>query len=338
MTESETCTLGPVQPRRRFTAAVTALSASIFLPQVASAQTYPSKPITLICAHAPGGAADQLSRILSEALRSTLGQSVIVENRPGASTMLAAEQVARAAADGYTLLMATVTTLSINPSLYKRLRYDPLKDFAPVALVASTPFFLGVSASLPYQSARDLVRAAKEKPGSINYGSSGNGTSSHLAGALFNEMAEIDTVHIPYKATSNRNGDLAAGTIQAAFGNDLLPIAKSGRLRILGVTSDRRLSSYPEIPTVAEAAGLPGYEANVWYGLVAPAGTPAVIVAQLNAAVVKALAQDRVRQSIMTTLGGEVTPGTPEQFTKTIRSDLTKWARVIERTHIVVND
>lgn len=319
---------------RRWLGVALAVGGTLAAPGFAAAQQYPVKPIVLICAHAPGGAADQLSRIVAEGMRATLGQPVVVENRPGASTMLAAEAVARAPADGYTILMATVTTLSINPSLHRKLRYDPVKDFAPISVVASTPFFLGVNAQMPIGSVRDLVQAAKQKPGSLNYGSSGVGTSSHLAGALFTEMADVNMVHVPYKATSTRNSDLSSGVIQTVFGNDLLAFAKTGKVRILGVTSDQRLSGYPDIPTVAEAAGLPGYEASVWYGLVAPAQTPPTIIAALHGAVKKALAQDGVRQQIMTALGGEPVGSTPEAFAKVIAADLDKWAKVIQRAGI----
>ncbi|NYE26257.1 Bug family tripartite tricarboxylate transporter substrate binding protein [Pigmentiphaga litoralis] len=295
---------------------------------------FPSKPIRLVCAHAAGGAADQLSRIVSQQLSTTLGQPVVVENRPGASTMIAAEQVARSPADGYTLLMATVTTLSINPALYAKMRYDPIKDFAPISIVASTPFFLGVNAALPITSVRELVAAAKAAPGGLNYGSSGQGTSSHLAGELFTSMSNTQMVHVPYKATATRNTDLSAGSIQVVFGNDLLEFAKTGKVRILGVTSAQRLSGYPDIPTVAEAGGMPGYDASVWYGLVAPAGTPPAIVAKINDALRTAVADPAVRQQIMSTLGGDAVGSTPEAFASMIKSDRDKWTQVITRAHI----
>jgi len=303
----------------------------------ALAQDYPSKPIRLISAHAAGGGADQLSRIVSDHLAKLLRQPVVVENRPGASTMIAAEYVAQAPPDGYTILMATVTTLSINPSLFHKMRYDPIKDFAPVTIVASTPFFLGVHAALPIRSVSDVIELAKQKPGSLNVGSSGNGTSSHLAGELFNDMAGVRTVHVPYKATSTRATDLVSGVIQLAFANDLLPFARAGRVRILGVTSSRRLSGYPDIPTVAEAGGLPGYEASVWYGLVAPAGTPAAIVDRVSEAVRTVLAEADVKQKVMQTLGGEVVGNSPAEFAAQIKSDLAKWAQVIKRSNVTID-
>ncbi|MBL0422670.1 tripartite tricarboxylate transporter substrate binding protein [Ramlibacter sp. AW1] len=300
----------------------------------AHAQAYPVRPIRIVCAHAPGGAADQLSRIVADRMAGLLGQPVVVENRPGASTMIAAEHVAAAPADGYTLLMATVTTLSINPTIQRKIRYSPLKDFAPVSIVASTPFFLGVGNDVPARTSAEVIALAKSMPGKLNYGSSGEGTSSHLAGELFNMMAGIQTVHVPYKATSARNNDLASGIIQMVFGNDVMALAKSGRVRVLGVTSSQRLSGYPEIPTVAEAANLPNYEASVWYGLVAPAGTPAPIVATIQQAVAAILGQPEVKKQIMSSVGGEAVGSTPEAFARTIQADLVKWEKVIRQANV----
>lgn len=298
---------------------------------LAFGQDYPTKPIRLVSAHAAGGAADTLSRIVAEQLAAKLGQPVVVENRPGASTALAAESVARAPADGYTLLMVTVTTLSINPTIMPSLKYDAIKDFAPITVVASTPFFLGVNTGLPVTSVQELIKMAKDKPGKLNYGSSGNGTSSHLAGALFDDMAGINMLQIPYKATSARNTDLSSGVIQVVFGNDLLPFAETGKVRILGVTSKQRLSGHPDIPTVAEAGKLPGYEASVWYGLVAPAGTPQAIVNRLSSTVHDIVADPDVKKKIMASIGGEAVGSSPEAFSDLIKSDMEKWGAVIKR-------
>lgn len=297
---------------------------------------YPDKPVRIVCAHAPGGAADQLSRIVADKLAHELNQAVIVENRPGASTMLAAEQVARAPGDGYTLLMATVTTLSINPALYGQLRYDPVNDFTPITVVASTPFFLAVNASVPARTVQELIALAKERPRALNVGSSGTGTSSHLAAELFNDMAGVQTVHVPYKATATRNNELAAGVIQMIFGNDVMPIANSGKARVLGVTSLTRLSGYPSIPTVAES-GVPGFEASVWYGLVAPRGTPDEAVRILHAALVRILGQPEVKKQIMTAVGGEVVANAPRDFGTLIVSDAAKWGKVIQRAGVKVS-
>ncbi|WP_193088864.1 tripartite tricarboxylate transporter substrate binding protein [Advenella sp. FME57] len=297
-------------------------------------QDYPVKPIRLVSAHAAGGAADTLSRIVAEQLGTKLGQPIVVENRPGASTALAAEHVSRAPADGYTILMVTVTTLSINPTIMPKLQYDPIKDFAPITVVASTPFFLGTNVNLPVTSVQDLINMAKQKPGKLNYGSSGNGTSSHLAGELFNDMANIKMVQIPYKATSARNTDLSSGIIQVVFGNDLLPFSETGKVRILGVTSKQRLSGHPEIPTVAEAGNLPGYEASVWYGLVAPAGTPPKIINRLSSTIHDIVVDPMVKKKIMTTIGGEAIGSSPQAFSDLIESDKKKWRAVIKRAGI----
>lgn len=300
----------------------------------AEAQDYPSKPVRLISAHAAGGGADQLSRLTAAGVAKHFPVPIVVENRPGASTMIAAEYVASAPADGYTLLMATVTTLSINPALFPRIRYDAINDFAPVTIAASTPFFLGVHPSLPVKSVRELIQLARNKPGLLNVGSSGNGTSSHLAGELFNEMAGVRTTHIPYKATATRATDLVSGIIQVAFANDILSFAQAGRVRILAVTSAGRLSGYPNIPTVAEAGGLPGYEASVWYGLVAPARTPAPIVAKWHGTVAAVLNDPDMKQKIMTILGGDVIANSPAEFAALIKADLVKWGQVIRRANV----
>lgn len=302
----------------------------------AFAQEYPTKPIRLISAHAAGGGADSVARAISDRMGRLLGQPVVVENRPGASTMMAAEYVAKADPDGYTILMATVTTLSINPLLYEQIRYDALKDFTPITNVASTPFFLGVNSEVPAKNVSELIALARSKPGTLNYGSSGNGTSSHLAGELFNDLAGVRMTHIPYKATSTRAADLASGVIQAAFANDLLPFVKGGKVRILGVTSAKRLSGYADIPTVAEAAKLPNYEAAVWYGLVAPAGTPRPIVMKLYQAVKTVLADPAAQQAIMNRLGGEVIGNSPEEFAAQIKADMTKWDGVVKRAKITI--
>lgn len=302
------------------------------------AQDYPNKPIRLISAHAAGGGADILSRMVATRLSTQFGRQVIVENRPGASTMLAAEHVARAPSDGYTMLMATVTTLSINPGLYNKIKYDAVKDFSPITIVASTPFFLGASLNVPVNSVVDLVTLARQKPGALNYGSSGEGTSSHLAGELFNHMANINMVHVPYKATTTRNTDLASGVIQLVFGNDIMPLARGGKVKILGVTSAQQLSGYHDIRTVADAGNLPGYEASVWYGLVSPAGTPRAIVMQLNESIRKVLQDSAVKQQVMTTLGGDVVGNSPEQFAAVISADLQKWGDVIKRSKITAPD
>jgi len=302
------------------------------------AQEYPSKPIVIVSAHATGGAADTLSRIIANRLSSSIGQSVIVENRPGASTMLAAEYVSHAPNDGYTLLMATVTTLSINPLSVPKIKYDSIKDFSPITVVASTPFFLGVNTESSFKNVSDLISYARKNPNKLNFGSSGNGTSSHLAGELFNLMSNVKMVHVPYRATSTRNTDLSSGVIQVVFGNDLIPYARTGKVRILGVTSLKKLSSYPDLPTVSDSGGLPGYEASVWYGLVAPSGTPSHIIKQLNELVKTIVFESETKQKITTSLGGEVVGNSSEQFEALIKSDMQKWGEVIRSSKVKFDD
>jgi len=311
---------------------------AIFCATHSLAQEYPSKPIVIVSAHATGGAADTLSRIIANRLSSSIGQPVIVENRPGASTMLAAEYVSHAPSDGYTLLMATVTTLSINPLSVPKIKYDAIKDFSPITVVASTPFFLGVNTESSFKNVSDLISYARKNPNKLNFGSSGNGTSSHLAGELFNLMSNVKMVHVPYRATSTRNTDLSSGVIQVVFGNDLMPYARSGKVRILGVTSLKKLSSYPELPTVSDSGNLSGYEASVWYGLVAPSGTPSHIIRQLNELVKTIVFESDTKQKITTSLGGEVVGNSSEQFEALIKSDMQKWGEVIRSSKVKFDD
>lgn len=314
------------------------LIVAIFGGSHSFAQEYPSKPIVIVSAHATGGAADTLSRIIANRLSSSIGQPVIVENRPGASTMLAAEYVSHAPNDGYTLLMATVTTLSINPLSVPKIKYDSIKDFSPITVVASTPFFLGVNTESSFKNVSDLISYARKNPNKLNFGSSGNGTSSHLAGELFNLMSNVKMVHVPYRATSTRNTDLSSGVIQVVFGNDLIPYARTGKVRILGVTSLKKLSSYPDLPTVSDSGGLPGYEASVWYGLVAPSGTPSHIIKQLNELVKTIVFESETKQKITTSLGGEVVGNSSEQFEALIKSDMQKWGEVIRSSKVKFDD
>ena len=271
---------------------------------------YPNRPIKLICVHAAGGSADALSRVLADRLSKQLSQSVIVENKPGAGTMLGATQVANSPADGYTLLMASVTTLSINPSLYAQMSYQPLKDFAPVALVAQTPSVLAVSPSVNAKNLKELLDLLKANPGKFNYSSPGQGTSAHLAGALFTSMAKVDVVHIPYKASASAVLSLMSGEVQMTFENSLVPFSKSGKLRPIGIASLKRSISWPELPTLAEQ-GLSGYESTVWYGVVAPSATPVEIVKKLNENINVVLTQKEMLDKIKS-LSGDPVGGTPE--------------------------
>lgn len=300
---------------------------------LAFAQTdYPNHAIKLVCVHAAGGSADALSRVLADRLSKLLGQSVVVENKPGAGTMLGATQVANAPADGYTVLMASVTTLSINPSLYAQMSYHPLKDFAPVALVAQTPSVLAVSPSVNVKNLKELLELLKANPGKYNYSSPGQGTSAHLAGALFTSMAKVDVVHIPYKASASAVLSLMSGEVQMTFENSLVPFSKSGKLKPIGIASLKRSLSWPELPTIAEQ-GLPGYESTVWYGVVAPSATPSDIIKKLNDTINQALGQKEMLDKIKS-LSGDPVGGTPESFTERIKADTYKWAQVIKTSGV----
>ncbi len=314
--------LKPIRLFVVFMAMLSALNSSL------AQSDYPNHPVRLICVHAAGGSADALSRVLADRLSKLLGQSVVVENKPGAGTMLGATQVANAPADGYTLLMASVTTLSINPSLYSQMSYHPLKDFAPVALVAQTPSVLAVSPSVNVKNLKELLELLKANPGKYNYSSPGQGTSAHLAGALFTSMAKVDVVHIPYKASASAVLSLISGEVQMTFENSLVPFSKSGKLKPIGIASLKRSISWPELPTIAEQ-GLPGYESTVWYGVVAPSATPIDIVKKLNDSINQVLAQKEMLDKIKS-LSGDPVGGSPESFTERIKADTQKWAQVIK--------
>jgi|APCry1669190156_1035279.scaffolds.fasta_scaffold15489_1 tripartite-type tricarboxylate transporter receptor subunit TctC len=289
---------------------------------------YPNRTIRLICVHAAGGSADALSRVLADRLSKVLNQTVFVENKPGAGTMLGASYVANAPADGYTLLMASVTTLSINPSLYSSMSYHPLKDFATVAMVAQTPSVLAVSPKLNVKNLKELLDLLKANPGRFNYSSPGQGTSAHLAGALFTSMAQVDVVHIPYKASASAVLGLLSGEVQMTFENSLVPYSRNGKLHPIGIASAKRSISWPELPTLAEQ-GLTGYESTVWYGVVAPSATPPEVVKKLNDAINNVLTQKEMIDTIKN-LSGDPVGGSPESFTERIKSDTQKWAKVIK--------
>ncbi len=307
------------------------LALGLSLSGSSSAQpAYPAKPIRLVSVHAPGGGGDTLSRLMASKLSAALGQPVVVENKPGGSTMIGAEFVAKAPADGYTLLMASVTTLSINPGMFAKMPYDPVRDFTPVSIVASMPFFVTVNPQVEAKNLKELIALAKAKPGTLNFGSPGSGSSAHLAGALLASMAGIDFVHVPYKGATAALTDVLAGRVQIFLDSISLPHVKAGKLRALAVTSRARSALMPDLPTVAEA-GVPGYEATVWYGIVAPAGTPNDIVRRLNEEVNKALKQPDAIAAIGA-LAGDPAGNTPEEFARIIQADMATWAKVIKES------
>ena len=296
----------------------------------ASAQTYPTKPIRLVVPFPPGGATDILARDVAQKLTEAWGQQVIVDNRPGAGGNIGSELVAKAAPDGYTLEMGTVGTHAINASLYAKMPYDHVKDFAPVILVAGVPNVLVVNPALPANSVAELIAYAKANPGKLNFASSGNGTSIHLSGELFKFMAGVQMTHVPYKGSAPALQDLIGGQVQLMFDNlpPSLPQIKAGKLRALAVTSLARAPALPDVPTMAEA-GLPGYEASSWFGVLAPAGTPPAIVAKLNAEIARWLATPEAKEKL-SKQGANAAGGTPEDFAKHIAAETAKWAKVVK--------
>jgi len=296
----------------------------------ASAQSYPNRTIRLVVPFPAAGTTDILARAAAQKLTEAFGQSVVVDNRPGAAGNIGSDLVAKSAPDGYTLLMGTVGTHAINPSLYSKMPYDHVKDFAPVVLVAGVPNVLVVNPALPVNSVSDLIKLAKDKPGQINFASSGSGTSIHLSGELFKTMAGVDMTHVPYKGSSPALTDLIGGQVQIMFDNlpSALPQIKGGRLRAIAVTSLKRAPVLPDIPTISES-GLPGFEASSWFGVLAPAGTPAPIVARINAEVNKWLQSAEAREKLLSQ-GAEAAGGSPEQFANHIRTESEKWAKVVK--------
>lgn len=296
----------------------------------AAAQTYPAHPIRLVVPFPPGGTTDIIAREVGQQLTQSLGQSVVVDNRPGAAGNIGSELVAKSAPDGYTLLMCTVGTHAINPSLYAKLPFDPAADFAPVILVASVPNVLEVTPSLPVHSVADLIKLAKQKPGQINFASSGSGTSIHLSGELFKAMAGVDMTHVPYRGSAPALADLISGQVQVMFDNlpSSLPQIKAGKLRAIAVTSAQRAPALPDVPTIAES-GLPGFEATAWFGVVAPAGTPPAVIARINRDLNQWLQTPEAREKLLAQ-GALAEGGSAEQFAAYIRAETEKWARVVK--------
>jgi tripartite-type tricarboxylate transporter receptor subunit TctC len=298
----------------------------------APAQTYPTRPVTIIVPFAPGGGSDSVARIVAAKLTEVLNVQFIVDNKGGGGTNIGNEAAARAKPDGYTLLLGQVT-LGINPTLYPKLGYD-VRKFEPVAMIATTPTVLVVNPSLPAKSVQELIDLAKAKPGTLHFASGGNGTSVHLAGELFKRMMGVDLVHVPYRGSGPAVTDLLSGTVQMMF--DTAPSAsshaKSGRLRALAVTGSARLPELPDVPTFAEL-GFKEFDAPAWYGLLAPAGTPASAIKVLNEAVDKVLNDPAVRKRLQD-LGAEPSPGSPEQLRAFLDGELERWGRVIREVNV----
>ena len=294
---------------------------------------YPARPVRVIVPSPPGGGTDILARVLAQHLSKALGQPFVVENKPGAGNMIGIESVARSPGDGYTLLV-TASTLALNSVLYKKVPYDPVRDFAPITLAATAPNVLVVNPALPAKSLAEFVALAKAKPGALSYGTPGIGTSPHLSMELLKSMAGIDLQHVPYRGTAAAVTDVIGGQIAATFANALTakPHVDSGRVRALAVSGPSRVEAFPTVPTVAEA-GVPGYEAMQWYGMVAPAGTPPQIIARLHAEAAKALQSSEMKEKLALD-GAQPVGSTPAEFAALIRRELDKWTRVVRAAGI----
>lgn len=303
---------------------------------LAQPAAYPTKPVRFIVPYPPGGSADILARSIGAKLAEGLAQPVVVDNRPGAGTAIGTEATAKSPPDGYTVMIGTVSSHAINPSLNPNLKYDPVKDFAPVSLVASIPFVLLAHPSLPAGSVQELVALARAKPGALNFSSAGNGTSNHLAGELLKSMTNVEMVHVPYKGSAPALTDLLAGQVNLMF--DLVltaqPHVRSGAARALGVTGRSRSPALPSVPTIDES-GVPGYEVSAWFGIFAPAGTPAAVVKRLNAEIVKIMQLPEMKERLASQ-GAEAMSSTPEQFAAYVTEELAKWSRVVKASGMKV--
>jgi len=319
--------------RRGLIAAAATATACALLPGLAAAQgAFPSKTITIVVPFAAGGTTDILARIVAQGMGAELGQPVVVDNRAGAGGNIGGQLAARAPADGYTLFMGTVGTHAINASLYKKMPFDPIKDFAPLTRVANVPNLLVANPAQPFKTVQELIAYAKAHPGKINFGSSGSGSSIHLSGELFKSMAKVDMQHVPYKGSAPAVTDLLGNQIAIMFDNmpSAIQHVRSGKLRAIAVTTAKRSPELPDVPTIAEA-GVPGYEATSWFGMFAPAGTPAPVVAKLNATIVKVLAQPDIKKKLAEQ-GAEAAGETPDQFAAFIQNESVKWGKVVKES------
>jgi len=317
---------------RRCVLGAIALAATATLSLGASAQNYPSKPITIVVPFAAGGTTDILARLVGQHLSTELGQPVVVENKAGAGGNIGAAYAAKAPADGHTLFMGTVGTHAINAALYKKLPYDPVKDFAPLSRVAMVPNLLVAHPSQPFKTVQEMIAYAKANPGKINFGSPGNGASPHLSGELFKSLAKVDMVHVPYKGSAPAVSDLLGNQIAIMFDNlpSVIPHVRAGKLRAIAISTAKRSAGLPDVPTIAEA-GVPGYEATSWFGMFAPAATPAPVLARISAALAKVLANAEVKKKI-DDQGGEPANETPAQFADFIQKESLKWGKVVKES------
>jgi tripartite-type tricarboxylate transporter receptor subunit TctC len=313
---------------------IAVVSCGVLAASAVPAQSYPTKPVRMIAASSPGSAVDIVARIVAQKLAEQIGQQVIVDNRAGAGGNLGAELAAKAAPDGYTLFMGTPAH-AINTGLYRKLNYDLVRDFAPVSQVTSGQYAIVVHPSLPVKTVKELIALARAKPGQLNYASAGSGNATHLAGELFNSVARVKLVHVPYKGSGPALTDLVGGQVQVMFGNltAVLPQVKTGRIRALAVTGEKRSAAAPELPTVLEA-GVPGYVVISWFGVLAPAATPRELIMRLNADLARAMSVPDIRERLGGE-GAEPAVSTPEQFAAFIKAEIAQWTKVIKDAGIV---
>ncbi|MBI3936523.1 MAG: tripartite tricarboxylate transporter substrate binding protein [Betaproteobacteria bacterium] len=302
-----------------------------------SAQAYPARPLRLVVPFAPGGGNDIVARAIALRLTEALGQPVVVDNRGGAGGIIGTDTVAKAQPDGYTIGMGSTSALAINPALFKKLPFDPVRDFAPITLVASAPYILSVHPSVPAKSVKEFIALAKAKPETLHFSSAGNGATNHLAGEIFKTATGIDMVHVPYKGAGPAMFDAIAGQVQLTFGPmvSTLPHVRSRKLRGLGVSSAKRSSVAPELPTIAES-GVPGYEVVNWYGMVAPASTPRTIVDRLNREIVRIIRSKELKERL-TSEGAEVIANAPDAFAAFIKSELGKWGKAVRDAKVTLD-
>jgi tripartite-type tricarboxylate transporter receptor subunit TctC len=314
----------------RRTALLTGFAALLALAQPALAADYPSRPVMVVVGFTAGGPSDVLARIVTKKMSELLGQTFVIENRPGAGGNIAADYVAKSNPDGYTLLMGNNSILATNEALYKKITYSPLRDFIPITLVGTQANILVVNPSVPAHSLKELIALCKAQPGKINYASTGFGAAAHLAGELFKTQAQIDIVHVPYKGAAPALQDVIGGHDQMIFATSasVIPHIQGGELRALAVTTPKRIAALPDLPTMDEA-GLPGFDASTWHGLVAPTGTPPAVIKTLNEAAIKSL-HDKDVQAVLAKLGVEVGGDTPEEFKAYIQSEIPKWTAIVK--------
>jgi tripartite-type tricarboxylate transporter receptor subunit TctC len=323
----------PVSPAvfRRFTALLAALAGlAAGVPAAALAEGYPMKPIRLVVPFPAGGSLDVVARAIGQKLSEAWSQPVVIDNRPGAGGNIGADLVAKSAPDGYTILEGALSTHAVNVSLYSKMPYDPVRDFAPITLVAVTPNVLVLNPSVPANSVKELIAYAKANPGKLSFGSGSNGSAGHLAGELFKTEAGVDMVHVPYKGAAPAMQDLLSGQIQLMFDNlaNSMQQVRAGKLKALAVTTEHRSALVPDLPTLAES-GLPGFDISTWWGFMAPAGTPKDIIAKWNAEVARILATPEMK-AFFAQQGAEPSPTSPEAFGAMIRSEITKYAKIVK--------